>query len=200
MGFRKDFVWGAATASYQIEDALKLSGTKVLMKSGSKLSKVKAELMDKGCRAVMIENCGMEGEAVYTEVENFPETGSYYSIIIVKPEYKAVVFDMDGVIFDSERIVYEGWKELSEKYGFKDLDIVYRKCISVNIATCKQIYLDFYGEDFPYDRYREERAADYQAKYSGGRLPMKPGVEDILAYLKERGFLIFKYLIIFPLH
>ena len=103
---------------------------------------------------------------------------------------EAVIFDMDGVIFDSERIVYEGWKELSEKYGFKDLDIVYRKCIGVNITTCKQIYLDFYGEDFPYDRYREERVADYQAKYSGGRLPMKPGVEKILAYLKERGFLI----------
>ena len=94
---------------------------------------------------------------------------------------------MEAVIFDSERIVYEGWKELSEKYGFKDLDIVYRKCIGVNIATCKQIYLDFYGEDFPYDTYAKESSIIYHNRYDGGRLPMKPGVVELLTFLKEEG-------------
>lgn len=31
-------------------------------------------------------------------------------------DYDAVVFDMDGVIFDSERAVMQCWKELAEKY------------------------------------------------------------------------------------
>lgn len=103
---------------------------------------------------------------------------------------EAVIFDMDGVIFDSERLVYEGWKALSVKYGFDNLDEIYMKCIGVNSATCRQIYLDFYGEDFPYDKYRQERSDDYHARYSGGRLPMKAGVEELLKYLKETGYKI----------
>lgn len=103
---------------------------------------------------------------------------------------EAVIFDMDGVIFDSERLVYEGWKALSVKYGFDNLDEIYMKCIGVNSATCRQIYLDFYGKDFPYDKYRQERSDDYHARYSGGRLPMKAGVEELLKYLKETGYKI----------
>lgn len=103
---------------------------------------------------------------------------------------EAVIFDMDGVIFDSERLVYEGWKALSVKYGFDNLDEIYMKCIGVNSVTCRQIYLDFYGEDFPYDKYRQERSDDYHARYSGGRLPMKAGVEELLKYLKETGYKI----------
>ena len=171
-------------ASYQIEDALKVSGTKVLMKFGSKLSKVKAELMDKGCRAVMIENCGMEGEAVYTEVENFPETGSYYSIIIVKPEYKAVVFDMDGVIFDSERAVLECWLSLAQKYNIENIEGNFLACTGTTMKQTRQIMMQAYGPDFPYDQYAKEASIMYHQRYDGGRLPLKEGIRELLDYLK----------------
>lgn len=104
--------------------------------------------------------------------------------------YKAVVFDMDGVIFDSEKLVLEGWKELAEKYGFQDIDKVFYKCIGVNAVATKQIFLDYYGEDFPYDEYKKETSAAYHAKYDGGRLPQKPGVKELLTFLKENGFKI----------
>jgi len=71
-------------ASYSIEDALKLSGTKVLMKSGKKLKQVKQWLLQQKARAVMVENCGMEGEKHYESPEEIPEEGSYYSLIIIK--------------------------------------------------------------------------------------------------------------------
>lgn len=71
-------------ASYPIEEALKLSGTKVLMKSGKKLGKVREQLLEKGVDARMVENCGMEGERHYLSTEEMPEQGSYYSLIVVK--------------------------------------------------------------------------------------------------------------------
>lgn len=71
-------------ASYPIEEALKLSGTKVLMKSGKKLGKVREQLLAEGVDAMMVENCGMEGERHYLSAEEMPQQGSYYSLIVVK--------------------------------------------------------------------------------------------------------------------
>ncbi len=72
-------------ASYQIEDALKLPGTKVLMKAGKKMRDVKKRLLEMDhTETVMIENCGMPEEKQYRSAEEIPETAGYYSLIIVK--------------------------------------------------------------------------------------------------------------------
>lgn len=73
-------------ASYQVEEALELEGTKVLMKAGSQLSKVNQILQNSQGSASMIENCGMEQERIYRNREEFPQEGSYYSIMVVKDE------------------------------------------------------------------------------------------------------------------
>ena len=99
--------------------------------------------------------------------------------------FDAVVFDMDGVIFDSERCVFECWKALSEKYRFENIEEPYRACIGTNDKKTKEIMLNAYGPDFPYDEYAKEASKMYHEKYDGGRLPMKHGVHKILNYLKD---------------
>ncbi len=71
-------------ASYQITEALKLPGTKVLMKAGKKMKEVKGQIKELGYEAVMIENCGMAEEHIYRSQEEIPEDAGYYSLIIVK--------------------------------------------------------------------------------------------------------------------
>lgn len=71
-------------ASYQIKDALALPGTKVLMKSGKKMNEVREVLKSTECNAVMVENCGMENEKVYRDINDIKDDSSYYSLIIVK--------------------------------------------------------------------------------------------------------------------
>jgi len=71
-------------ASYQIEDALKVPGIKVLMKAGKKLIHVKEMLRDHDCEVVMIENCGMRNEKIYYGLDEIPDDAGYYSSIIVK--------------------------------------------------------------------------------------------------------------------
>lgn len=73
-------------ASYGIEESLELPGTKVLMKAGKKMGKVKEILKARGDMCQMIENCGMENEKIYDSVEEIPDQAGYYSLIIVKEQ------------------------------------------------------------------------------------------------------------------
>ncbi|WP_292193206.1 HAD-IA family hydrolase [Butyrivibrio sp.] len=99
-------------------------------------------------------------------------------------KFDAVVFDMDGVIFDSEMAVMKCWLEIAEKYGIKDIEEPYLACTGTNAARTKEIMLEAYGEDFPYDLYAKEASEMYHERYDGGRLPVKPGVTEILDFLK----------------
>ena len=102
-------------------------------------------------------------------------------------DFDAVVFDMDGVIFDSERAVMNCWIELAKKYNIKDIEEPYLACTGTTDAKTREIMLNAYGEDFPYDEYAKEASVMYHERYDGGRLPMKPGVKEILMFLKDNG-------------
>lgn len=71
-------------ASYGIEEGLKLSGTKILMKTGKKMPYVKETVKASNDRFWMVENCGMENEKIYENPDDVPEKSSYYSLIVIK--------------------------------------------------------------------------------------------------------------------
>ena len=102
-------------------------------------------------------------------------------------DFDAVVFDMDGVIFNSERATMECWLSLSGKYGMKGLKTTYLDCIGCNAARTDRILKDAYGEDFPCEAFKKEASRAYHEKYDGGRLPLKSGVREILDLLKQNG-------------
>ena len=99
--------------------------------------------------------------------------------------FDAVVFDMDGVIFDSERAILLCWKEIAQKRGFSNIEETFYKCIGVTNARTKEIVLEDYGQDFPYDEVDSEAMVLFKERYSDGRLPLKKGVNELLEYLKD---------------
>ena len=99
-----------------------------------------------------------------------------------------VIFDMDGVIFDSEILVLQCWREVAERHGIENVDAACHECLGTNSVVSKGIFLKHYGEDFPYDEYKQEMAEVFFSRAAGGKLAKKPGVEELLGYLREHEF------------
>ena len=93
----------------------------------------------------------------------------------------AVIFDMDGVIFDSERVYIEGYVKYASDYP--DIREVSLSCVGSTGKRTREIFLERYGEDFPFDAYYQ-KVRDYVMSYP---VPLKPYVHEIFDYLKRSG-------------
>lgn len=103
---------------------------------------------------------------------------------------EAVIFDMDGVIFDSETLVFHCWNVVAEKYGIKNVEEACRECLGINAVETKERFLKRYGEDFPYDEYKREMSEMFHKTAANGGLEVKPGVRELLTFLKEHHYKI----------
>ena len=96
-----------------------------------------------------------------------------------------VIFDMDGVIFDSERLIADLWREVAEEKKMPDIDIAIQRSIGITNDATTQVFKELYGEDFPYEEYKKIVSTRFHAKYDNGNLPTKPGIKELLVFLKE---------------
>lgn len=103
---------------------------------------------------------------------------------------KAVVFDMDGVLFDTEKLCFDSWCQVAEQQGIQDMEIVFPRCIGRNSRDTKEILLEFYGQDFAYEEFCKEASQFFKQYITENGMPMKPGVTELLRYLKGEGYAI----------
>ncbi|WP_328701480.1 HAD family hydrolase [Clostridium vitabionis] len=98
-----------------------------------------------------------------------------------------VVFDMDGVIFDSENLNLCCWHEIAARYGIRDIDTPCRAVIGRNSAEGRRIFKEFYGPDFPYEERRDEVLTMFREKTENGELAVKKGARELLSFLRGMG-------------
>lgn len=100
----------------------------------------------------------------------------------------AVIFDMDGVLFDTERICEKSWMAAAKKRGLSGMEEVFSRCIGQNENGSRSVVLGAYGEDFDYPGFRKEASAYFWEYIEKDGLPMMKGVREILDWLKQNGW------------
>lgn len=101
---------------------------------------------------------------------------------------KAVIFDMDGVLIDTEKHYNAAWCEAAHMAGFLDFGkehaLMLRSC---DARLASEMMKGIFGGRFDYFAIREVRrrlVAERLEKYG---LEKKPGIDEILAFLHETG-------------
>ena len=103
---------------------------------------------------------------------------------------KAVIFDMDGVIFDTERVYLEIWQSVFEKYGYKMTKELYITVMGTGRKNVIKTFLENFGDDLLIEKMYEEK--DNQLFYiiENQGIPLKKGVKELFSMLKEKNYKI----------
>jgi len=95
-----------------------------------------------------------------------------------------VIFDMDGLMFDTERLSTNGWKQTAKKLNI-DLTIEFINSFKgTSVVYSKQLFENKFGNDFNYESAREIRTDYMNSVIKESGVPIKKGLIDLLNYLK----------------
>jgi DNA helicase-2/ATP-dependent DNA helicase PcrA len=105
----------------------------------------------------------------------------------MKKEIKAVLFDMDGTITDTEKYYFRCWPKSFHAFGYEDYgpeDALYAR--SLNHADANAHWQQRFDPRIPMDQIRAYNQNLVNELIATEGIDLKPGVEEILAFLRSR--------------
>lgn len=96
-----------------------------------------------------------------------------------------VIFDMDGLMFDSEKISMYAWTKVSEKYNYDITEEIFKETLGLNLEEIRGIFYKYFGEDCPYDDIKDQRRHIIDRYVTENGVPVKKGLYNLLEVLKK---------------
>jgi HAD superfamily hydrolase (TIGR01509 family) len=100
---------------------------------------------------------------------------------------KLVIFDMDGLLFDTERPSYLAMKAAVEKWGFDFPLENYQRIIGLADDECDKQLQEVYGKEFSLEQILQDYQQAFKNILEKEGLGIKPGAEKLLELLDQKG-------------
>ncbi len=98
---------------------------------------------------------------------------------------RALIFDMDGLILDTELTYKSSWTQAAKESGFDLTDELYLKLIGITVADAELVLAEHFGSNFVLPVFRTRAATLYEEIHQRDGLPLKPGIRELLVWTRE---------------
>ena len=101
---------------------------------------------------------------------------------------KAIIFDMDGLMIDSERVTFECYQERLKDMNLTMDEEFYKTLLWKPIKGIYQRFYDVYGNDFPIEKVIQDVHQLMAERFETEGVPVKKGLVELLHYLKDNNY------------
>lgn len=101
---------------------------------------------------------------------------------------KAVIFDMDGLMINSERVTFEGYQEVMKKMNLTISEDFYKTLLGKTLMNVTELFDERYGHDFPLNDVIVDVHQYINDRFENEGVPLKKGLIELLTYLKENNY------------
>lgn len=108
----------------------------------------------------------------------------------MEKKIKAVLFDLDGTLTDTEKYYQSAWPEALKHFGYEMSPEKPLELRSLGRPFVFEKFREWYGEDVDYWAIRDYRKALVEDILKEEGIPLKPGVHETLSWLKEHNIFI----------
>jgi HAD superfamily hydrolase (TIGR01509 family) len=100
--------------------------------------------------------------------------------------FELVIFDLDGLLIDSERIALEQFHHTAREFGIEIDQKVYLQCIGANAKKVDELLSNALSDQTEYPAFKAAWRRKYKSLIENQPIPLKPGAVELLIDLKAR--------------
>lgn len=100
---------------------------------------------------------------------------------------EGAVFDMDGLMFDTERLSMDAWSAALAEFGYTYTDELGKSIRGRNDRDIHAVLSKTYGEDTPCLEIHQRTWDKMEHRLATEGVPEKPGLHELLEWLKQKG-------------
>ncbi|MCB0317853.1 MAG: HAD family phosphatase [Bdellovibrionales bacterium] len=101
-------------------------------------------------------------------------------------QYKAVIFDMDGLLIDSESLSLKAWFKTADKLSFTFTEEIFLSYLGYKVSDVKQKFTEVFKDEISFDEAWNVKEAIRKEMIEAEGMPLMIGAEEIISFFDNK--------------